>query len=177
MSTISNKEAALLGLLSEGAMHPYDIEKEIINRNLRDWTEISMSSVYKVLAKLENEKLVNCMVRVSKNNRIQKIYSVTIAGHNAMKEWVMNHVSAWEKSLWPIDIAISNLSLLNNSEVVECFNKYIRSVEDNIKGYNDLLDYLQQNYSFHTHSLAIRPIRLLEAEKKWAEEILQHYGK
>jgi len=53
MPDLTNAEAALLGLLSERPMHPYQIEKEVRSRDMRFWTELSMSSIYKLLRKLE----------------------------------------------------------------------------------------------------------------------------
>jgi DNA-binding PadR family transcriptional regulator len=46
MPNLSNAEAALLGLLSEQSMYPYQIEKEVRYREMRFWTELSMSSIY-----------------------------------------------------------------------------------------------------------------------------------
>ena len=57
-SSLSNAEAALLGLLAEKPMHPYQIEQEVRYRDMRFWTELSMSSIYKLLRKLEREGLV-----------------------------------------------------------------------------------------------------------------------
>lgn len=56
MIKISNKEMALLGLLSEKPKHAYEIENDIKERDMRYWTEISKSSIYKLLNKLEKKK-------------------------------------------------------------------------------------------------------------------------
>lgn len=175
MNTISNKEAALIGLLSEGPKHAYEIEKEILNRSMRDWTEISMSSVYKVLAKLEEKDLVISEVKMSESNRIQKVYTVTPRGIRLMRGWIASRTAQWEKCLWPIDIAMSNLSLLSPAEIIENFRGYIHSVDENIKGYNNLLGYLSDHCEYHSLSMAKRPIHLLRAERTWAQEILSHY--
>lgn len=175
MSTISNKEAALLGLLTSGPMHAYEIEKEIYNRSMRDWTEISMSSIYKVLARLEDRKLVVSEVKVSDSNRIQKKFTVTDDGRKVMHQWVTTKASAWERTVWPIDIAISNLDLLSTEEKIAAFGSYIRSVDESIACYNDLLGYLKEHCSFHSLSLALRPLKLLEAERSWATDMLNHY--
>ncbi|HBB91541.1 MAG TPA: PadR family transcriptional regulator [Bacteroidales bacterium] len=175
MSTISNKEAALLGLLSVEAKYPYEIEKEIYNQSMRDWTEISMSSVYKVLAKLEEKDLVISEVKMSESNRAQKVYTVTPRGRRLMQGWITARTAKWEKSLWPIDIAMSNLALLPKEEIIENFRSYIQSVDESIKCYNDLLGYLTEHCQYHSLSLATRPLLLLQADRKWAEEVLAHY--
>ena len=45
MITISNKETALLMLLTERPMHAYQIERVVKDRDMRLWTEMSMSSI------------------------------------------------------------------------------------------------------------------------------------
>ncbi len=72
MNELSNSEAALLGLLSEEPMHPYKIDQEFEYRDMRSWTELSMSSIYKLLRKLEKEQLVNSEKIISSENRLQK---------------------------------------------------------------------------------------------------------
>ena len=80
MKTLTSLEAALMGLLDEKPMHPYEIEKVIVARDMRWWTEISMSSVYKLLRKLEKEGRVKSEVRLNRRNLAQKVYRLTPAG-------------------------------------------------------------------------------------------------
>jgi DNA-binding PadR family transcriptional regulator len=173
MIPLTNKEASLLGLLSEGPKYPYEIEKEIDNRSMRDWTEISMSSVYKVLERLEQRGLVASEVKLSESNRAQKVYQATAAGLEQMRSWVITKISSWERCLWPLDIAISNLPLLSREETVEGLESYIRSVDKAIQCYQDLLGYLKEHCQSHSWSLALRPLHLLRAEKAWAEEVVE----
>ena len=57
MDALSNGEAALLGLLSEKPMYPYQIEQEVKYRDMRFWNDLSMSSIYKLLDGLEKKGL------------------------------------------------------------------------------------------------------------------------
>ncbi len=169
MPTINNKEAALLGLLCEGPKHPYEIEKEIEDRSMREWTEISMSSVYKTMTRLEQKELAASKIQVSSSNRSQKVYTVTPSGQKILKEWVENQLSAHVIPKWPIDIAISNLALLTESEVFNALRNYIETLEENITGYGNLLDYLKSvNCPQYRYALAMRPLYLMKAEKEWA---------
>ena len=86
MEHISNSEAALLGLLSEEPMHPYRIEQEVKYRDMRFWTELSMSSIYKLLRKLEKEGFTECTNKISEKNRLQKHYSISSAGKKALQQ-------------------------------------------------------------------------------------------
>ena len=53
MAKISNAELALLSLIAEQPRHAYEIEQVIEERNIRYWTELGFSSIYRILSKLE----------------------------------------------------------------------------------------------------------------------------
>lgn len=82
MVEISNVEATLLGLLSEQSMYPYQIEQEIKYRDMSFWTELSMSAIYKLLHKLEKDKLVIRKTEISSENRLHTLYNLSDVGKN-----------------------------------------------------------------------------------------------
>jgi len=175
MNTISNLEASVLGLLCERPMHPYEIEKLVEERDMRYWTEISMSSIYKVLRKLEKEGMAKSKMTLSSNNVAKKIYAVTAKGRKKMKEKIKVLLTEWYKPIWPIDLAMSNLELLDREEVSQCFEKYIGSITKAIQCYTELRRFLEGHCEVQGVALARRPLFLLEAEKQWAENFLQEY--
>lgn len=174
MATISNKEMALLGLLSEGSMHAYGIEKEIENRSMRDWTEISMSSVYKLLNKLSEEGMIDSEVRMAPNNVVQKVYSITDLGRSALKERILFYLSEPEHYLHRIDLATSHLDQLKKNEALECLKRYRAKLEEGIRCYHELEVYLK-SVSCPTHSMALsrRPQHLLRGEIDWVDEYIE----
>ena len=177
MKTLSNLETALMGLLCEKAMHPYEIEKTIEARGMRDWTEISMSSVYKLLRSLEKDGLARSSMRISTGHRAQKVYEVTPAGREAMRAKVKQLISAWSKPIWPVDLALSNLDLLSAEEASEALGAYIQDLDKMIKCYGELKAYLAEHCPLKNQQMAERPLRLMEAEKDWANEFRRQYAK
>ncbi len=176
MVTISNKEAALLGLLSEKSKHAYEIETDIKERDMRYWTEISMSSVYKLLKKLEERKLLKSEVKLSKNNVAQKIYSLTDKGKEIFKEKLKDLVSVWQPMINPIDIGLANLNLLNKKEAIEKLNKYSESLSKMIKCYGDLEKFLTESKCHLSNiQLATRRIFMLKGERKWLIKFIEDY--
>jgi DNA-binding PadR family transcriptional regulator len=169
--TLSNKETALLGLLSEGSMHAYKIEQEIKKRSMRDWTEISMSSVYKLLRKLEKDKLIKSEMKVSNKNISQKVYSLTSDGKRKLKEKIKILVSEPEKTLSRIDLATSHLDQLTKKEAIECLKKYEKKLNEMLTCYKELEKYLEGcSYQKHVRALARRPQYLIVGELNWVKE-------
>ena len=176
MSTISNKEAALLGLISEKPKHAYEIENDIKERDMRYWTEISMSSVYKLLNKLEKRKLLESKINLSKNNVAQKVYSLTQEGKKALKEKLKALVSTWQPIKHPIDIGLANLELLSRKERINQLTKYSESLDKMIKCYLDLEKFLiDGKCPLGNIQLATRRLYLLKAEKNWLKKFIEDY--
>ncbi len=58
MAALTPAELTLLGLLVEQPRHGYELEEVIATRGMREWTEIGFSSIYYLLGKLRDRKLV-----------------------------------------------------------------------------------------------------------------------
>ncbi|MGA1873644.1 MAG: PadR family transcriptional regulator [Thermoplasmatota archaeon] len=168
MATLSNKEAALIGLLLEEPMYPYQIEKAVQFRDMRSWTEISMSSIYKVLSKLEEKGFVESRVSISDENKPQKVFSVTSNGKRAMKEKVRELVSRPEFMKWRVDVGTYNLDVLSKKEMAEAILEYEKGLKELLKGYGELEDYMRgEGCQEWRVAVAVRPQYLLKAEIEW----------
>ena len=176
MKTLSNKEAALLGLLSEKPKHAYEIENDIKERDMRYWTEISMSSVYKLLNKLEKRKLLDSETKISSKNVAQKVYSITSEGKRIFKEKLVELASAWQPSVQPVDISLANLNLLSKPEAIKALNNYSESIDKMLKCYSDLQKYLiENNCHLANIQLATRRLYLLQGEKEWLHKFINDF--
>jgi len=174
MYTLSNKEAALLCLLSEKPKHAYEIEQDIKERDMRYWTEISMSSVYKLLNKLEKQGLLKSTMKLSGNNVAQKVYTLTGKGKKSFKGKVAGLLGTWEPSRHPLDIGLASLWTLENKEAVTLLTRYGEQVESMLVCYKELEDFLKKDHCppGNVH-LATRRLFLLAGEKKWLQALLK----
>ena len=173
MPEITDAEAALLGLVAEGLRYPYEIEQQVKNRDMRFWTELSMSSIYKLLAKLELKGFVISSTEISPENRLRKIYGLTPAGQTALHKKIEALLSQTEHVRWPLDIGTYNSSLLPPERVRAALEKYRREIQEKIKGYEELLRFLHDSGCLpHRQAVAARPIYLLKAEEEWVKSFL-----
>jgi DNA-binding PadR family transcriptional regulator len=174
MDTITNKEAALLNLLSENPKHAYEIEQDIKERDMRFWTEISMSSVYKLLNKLEAQKLLKSTVRLSKKQVAQKIYTLTARGKKAFRDKLLLLLSTGEAAKHPLDIGLASLWLLGNDEAIALLTKYSEHLERMLVCYAELEKYLKEHQCPPGNvQLATRRLHMLGGEKKWLQEFIK----
>ena len=168
MEQLSNKETALLGLLNEGPMHPYQIEKVVEFRDMRFWTEISMSSIYKVLQKLEGKGHVASEVSVSGSNRPQKVFRITNYGKKALEEKVLALLSEPEHLIFRVDLGTYNLDAANKELVGPALDKYEKRLKEDLKGYRDLEMYMRgEKCPDNRVAVSVRPQFLIKAELEW----------
>lgn len=173
MIKLSNAEAALLGLLSEESMYPYQIEQEVKCRDMRLWTDLSMSSIYKLLRKLEKDGLVTRLNQISTGNRLQKLYSISKKGKTVLQDKLEEILRLPEKMKWQIDIGVYNCDLLPQEKVRDSLNEYRVELQKGIQCYQELLKYLMDSKCpEHRFALAKRPVFLFEAEIKWIDSFL-----
>ncbi len=170
MATISDADTALLGLLSEEPMHPWQIDKEVQYRDMRFWTDLSQSTIYKQLRSLEVSGLVG--VREEKvEGRLRKVYSLTDAGRAALRERLLEVLAEPEHLKWRVDLATSNLDLLPLDQALEALARYRKKLGENVKGYRDLEKFLiDSGCPTHRLALARRPVHLLKGEIRWIDE-------
>lgn len=173
MAAISNADTALLGLLSEGPMHAWQIEKEVRERDMRFWTDLSQSTIYKQLPALESGGLIDCREEVV-DGRLRKVYSLTEAGWKAFRERLRRLLSEPEHLKWRVDLATYNVDLLAKADALESLAAYRAKLEANAKGYRDLEAYLvESGCPQHRLALARRAVRLIEGETAWLDEFVR----
>lgn len=171
---MSNAEAALLGLLAERPRHPYQIEKEVRDRDMRSWTDLSMSTIYKLLRKLERDGFVASKAELSEQNRARKTYEITEDGMDLLRERVRFALREPQAAKWPIDVGISNLAVIPVDEAVSCLRTYRAGLEERRSGYRALEDYLKaEGCPVYRLAFARRPIRMLEGEIRWVDEYIE----
>ena len=144
---------------------------------MRYWTEISLSSIYKVLEKLEKKLLVDVNLTVTDTNKVKKIYSITEKGKKELKERIVEIMSELEISIHQIDLALANLHLLTTEEVNEVLGKYLKSIDERITCYKELEQYLQDHEcAVGNLSLSKRRQFLMKAEREWVISFLDEFN-
>lgn len=178
MAGLSNAEAALLGLLCEEPMYPYQIESQVKYRDMRFWTELSMSSIYKLLRRMEKDGLVTRTNKISPENRLRKLYAASPQGRRALRAKLLTLLSEPEHIRWRIDIATYNCDLLSTDAAQAALKRYCKALKEKVREYQALLKFLKDaGCPSHRFAVATRPVFLLKGEIQWAASYLAQLGK
>jgi DNA-binding PadR family transcriptional regulator len=169
---LSNADTALLGLLCEGPMHPWQIQEVVEYRDMRFWTHLSQSTIYKQLRSLQRDGRVRCRPMVC-DGRLRKVYSVTRKGREALLARLREWLAEPEHVKWRVDLATYNLHLLPRRQVLASLKTYRRKLQEGIACYRELDAFLEScGCPVHHRAVARRPVHLLEAEIRWLDEFV-----
>ena len=79
-------EYAILGLLSDGALHGYALRKRLDAALAPFWT-IATSQIYSALHSIENKGLVNVDVQIQNDRPPRNVYLITPKGREEFERW------------------------------------------------------------------------------------------
>lgn len=174
MSRISDREAAILGLLCEGPRYGYELEKVIEERGMRVWTEIGFSSIYYVLNKLEAKEYISSTVKEVEGKPSRRVYTVTDKGIATMKEKIISVLSLNKKTISPFDLGIAYHYLLEPGEVLECLRLYLESLDKRRSTLErSICEKQKEGVNYRVIALFSRPLAHVNAERLWVEQFMK----
>ena len=120
----------ILGLLKDRPLHGYEL-KQIIEKNMGDWTKVAFGSIYFALSLLSKEKLVERVNEEKIGNRPSRnIYRTTQKGkeefYSLLKKSWANH----DREFYPLDVALAFSNELPGHEVAAYLKKRIKKLEE-----------------------------------------------
>lgn len=171
MEKITTMDVALLGLLAERPMHPWEITKQVEYREMRTWTDLARSTVYKQLASLEARGLVQTEDEVA-SSRVRRVHRITPAGRTALAAGVTRLLTEPEYPHWGIDIATYNIDAVEPAEAVAALATYAQTLRERADGWRALEVFLREEEKCPPHrwALARRAVALIEGELRWVSE-------
>jgi DNA-binding PadR family transcriptional regulator len=171
-SRLNPAQVALLGLLSERPMHAWEIRRTAKHRDMRSWTDLSTSTIYKHLSALAAAGHLRHVEEVI-DGRLRKVYSPTEQGSEELQARLVELLSEPQQPKWPVDLATYNLDLLPRAEAIACLETYRMRLGEVAQGYRALDSYLDgAGCPLPRRAVARRPLHLFDGEIRWVDEFL-----
>jgi len=175
MSKINRTKFVILGLLSHEPMSGYDIKKQLESGLSHFWNE-SFGQIYPSLKHLlDNESII--IFKEDKNNRNQKIYSITEKGKEELKEWLLLPVEE-EKLRYeillklyfgnhvPIEANLNHISEFKKRNIVKL--KEVTFFEENLRSI--LKNSLDHKFYLST---VLCGKKVYKAYIEWCDEVIE----
>ena len=145
MARISNAELALLSLVAEQPRHAYEIEQIIEERNIRYWTDLGFSSIYRILSKLEESGWLAGQIQPPEGRGpARKVYHLTPAGKKVWQQAALDNLAKPDRKYSSFLLGLDNLGELP-------LNKAQDAVHINLADQQSI--YQQLSLAFENHPL------------------------
>lgn len=169
---MTHTELAILSLLVEKPRHGYEIEQVIVERGMREWTEIGFSSIYYILRKLEKEQLVAARFEeVEGRGPARKVYEVTPAGLDVWHEATVDILSRPQRQPSPLQLGLANLFALPPDEALTALRAY-RAAQQGQREQVAARREAQRPLHPYVAALFDHALALLDAELGWLDAFI-----
>jgi len=173
----SSRELTILGIISTGPTYGHQIMQIIRVSEARRWIELSEKHVYYVLRKLAREGWVEETVERVGNTPARKVYSITDAGRDALREMLTADALVGAQAYDPFDTALAMLadkSVLDGEESVRVLRRRRDALQRRltVDGLDGDLEEVHQRFGGGVYSMAVKAQRLLYAEIEWLDEVI-----
>jgi DNA-binding PadR family transcriptional regulator len=110
---------AVLALLAEKPMHPYEISSTLRERAKEQSIKLNYGSLYSVVDSLVRHKLIDVQETVREGRRPERtVYSITDLGRIEMVDWLSDLLAVPVKEYLQFEAALSLMPVLSPDEVI-----------------------------------------------------------
>ncbi len=174
MSTLTPLGIAVLGLLLEGPMHPYEMFQTLIARSEDRIVKVRPGSLYHTVERLERDGLVRAIGTEREGNRPERTtYEITDAGHDRMLERITELLADWRYEYPEFPLALAEAHNLPRETVVTLLQKRILTLRGQLELVGRALEQVSDKHLERKYWLEAAYLRtLMEAETAWLENLV-----
>ena len=168
-------ELAILSLIVQEPRHGYQVEQVINERGMRDWAEISFSSIYYILNKLEAKRYISSeMEDKESGGPPRKVYRVTDQGKGAWHESTLEMLSSPKRYSTPLLVGLANLPGLTKTEALSALSQYCHSLEqrDSMVQANWTAAQASGQLPWHAEFMFDLSLKMTRAELSWVRNLI-----
>jgi DNA-binding PadR family transcriptional regulator len=176
MDTLINTEMAVLGLLVEEERHGYQIEEIIVERGMREWTEIGFSSIYTILGKLERRGLAAARLAPARDRGpARKIFRATAQGRKAYRQSVLDSLSVPRRLFPLLQQGLAGLPGVPPEEAAAALSRYSAALRERLAAVQakgavpGLPSHVAAMFDYSEH--------MVRAEAEWVDGLAARLGR
>jgi DNA-binding PadR family transcriptional regulator len=170
---MTESQLTILSFIRDGLNYPYIMEKILEKRNLRDYFDLSFSSIYFLVNTLEKNRYIETYSAFCKKGLKKRGVKMTENGEEAFLGSLKDSFKARPLLSHPLDYSLVNCHHLSGEELRNGLNTYIKEVERILKFYEqtrqEKLD-SEERISLGEKLLLSHFIIRLKADLEWARE-------
>ncbi|GAA5703976.1 PadR family transcriptional regulator [Streptomyces avermitilis] len=165
---------AVMVLLMEKPMHPYEIAQTLRRRGKDTTTKINYGSLYTVVQNLEKHGFVEVAEVQRQGNRPERtLYGITDAGREEATEWLSDLLAVPAREYPIFETALSLLGVLHPDEVTRLLEERLTQLEVQVAsargGLEKLYETLPRLFLVETEY----QLHMVEAQAEWVRGFLR----
>ena len=134
---------AVLALLREREMHPYEMRRLMRERNKEQRLVLKAGSLYHAIAWLEKSTFIEAIRTERQGKRPERTtYRITKAGTNELLKWLREMIAIPLRESASFVVALDHLVHLSPAEAAEHFNQRLKRLEPRFKEMDAVLPML-----------------------------------
>ncbi len=171
-------ELVVLGILSEGPKHGYEILQLVRAQAMHEYIKLAMSSLYKTLDRLERKGFVTATKERVGERPERKVYRITKKGEECLKELIRRNLNEIQPYYDPLYAAFAFAHLIPTEEVIcalERRREHYRKLLDHLREIEAMLEELEKERGLDLffHLAIVRAgIKGVGAELDWLDETI-----
>ena len=135
---------AVLALLSERPMHPYEMAQTMRERHQEEVIKLNYGSLYTVVESLHKNGLITASATQKAGNRPERtVYAVTDAGTQELHGWLRELIAVPAKEYPRFEAGISLVGLLPPDDACDVVEQRAAAVGEQIAALATLIEQLQ----------------------------------
>ncbi|MFE3743725.1 PadR family transcriptional regulator [Streptomyces sp. NPDC059134] len=165
---------AVMALLSERPMHPYEIAQTLRQRGKQHSVKINFGSLYTVVQNLEKHGFVEVADVQRQGNRPERtLYGLTPAGHQEMLEWLADLVAVPAREFPLFETALSLIGVLSPDEVVSLLEERVAALDVHAAALHGVLTKLRGQLPRLFVVETEYQLHMVEAQAQWVRGLLR----
>ncbi|GAB2837611.1 PadR family transcriptional regulator [Lentzea nigeriaca] len=134
---------AVLALLSERPMHPYEMAQTMRERHQEEVIKLNYGSLYTVVEQLHRHELITAAATQKAGNRPERtVYAVTEAGTAELHDWLRELIAVPAKEYRRFEAGISMVGLLPPHDALTVVEQRLAAVAEQLTALAVLLEKL-----------------------------------
>jgi DNA-binding PadR family transcriptional regulator len=172
MKKLSNLEFVILALVAENPIHGYQIEHLIVERGMREWTDIGFSSIYHVLGKLQKAGYLTSESDLSFDRPARKVFSLAPQGFELFHDETLFRLSSPQPNTADFDLALSCLPVLKKDEIKNAIEAVQSSLTGKIKEIEEKQSAFSGGMAPHVNDFFDHSLKAMRSELDWISNYL-----
>ncbi|AVH59734.1 MULTISPECIES: PadR family transcriptional regulator [Streptomyces] len=165
---------AVMVLLTERPMHPYEIAQTLRQRGKDTSLKINYGSLYTVVQNLEKHGFVEVAEVQRQGNRPERtLYGITDAGREEATEWLSDLLAVPAREFPIFESALSLMGVLHPDEVARLLAERLKTLEVRAAGARGGLEKLYETLPRIFLVETEYQLHMVEAEAEWIRGFLR----